>query len=294
MDWSVPLESGIWWAPLAPGAKGGFLQSPAVQNVPALAYYCQLRNFSGSSARPGKNVGHPSLLNDPPCKCGDIYPSTVAEIRHAQTNVFVFALVTALLPESTQTGNHWPEPVRPGGVQQPEEAGAQGGGCVHRPWQGWQGWSPGWVHSLPSVLLLKSSALSVHYCPPCPSVRYSFESFTMYLWININPCEVVDVMSGVFTSFQRVSFEDENKKNVCLPLKNPWRFFADFKTSSKPTAGTNIKISGFYKYKGINVGITQPNDHVFTCQPLTTSLTPARQLCRMRGCQNSNGDAACK
>lgn len=151
MDWSVPLESGIWWAPLAPGAKGGFLQSPAVQNVPALAYYCQLRNFSGSSARPGKNVGHPSLLNDPPCKCGDIYPSTVAEIRHAQSNVFVFALVTALLPESTQTGNHWPEPVRPGGVQQPEEAGAQGGGCVHRPWQGWQGWSPGWVHSLPSV-----------------------------------------------------------------------------------------------------------------------------------------------
>lgn len=68
----------------------------------------------------------------PPCKCGDIYLSTVAEIRHAQTNVFVFALVIALLPESTQTGNHWPEPVRPGGVQQPEEAGAQGGGCVHR------------------------------------------------------------------------------------------------------------------------------------------------------------------
>lgn len=230
----------------------------------------------------------------PPCKCGDIYPSTVAEIRHAQTNVFVFALVTALLPESTQTGNHWPEPVRPGGVQQPEEAGAQGGGCVHRPWQGWQGWSPGWVHSLPSVLLLKSSALSVHYCPPCPSVRYSFESFAVCLWININPCEVVDAMPGVFTSFQRVSFEDENKKNVCLPLKNPWRFFADFKTSSKPTAGTNIKISGFHKYKGINVGITQPNDHVFTCQPLTTSLTPSRQLCRMRGCQNSNGDATCK
>lgn len=146
----------------------------------------------------------------------------------------------------------------------------------------------------PPFLLLKSSALSVHYCPPCPSVRYSFESFAMYLWININPCEVVDVMSGVFTSFQRVSFEDENKKNVCLPLKNPWRFFADFETSSKPTAGTNIKISGFYKYKGINVGITQPNDHVFTCQPLTTSLTPSRQLCGMRGCQNSNGDAACK
>lgn len=97
---------------------------------------------------PERMLDTPLCSTMPPRKCGDIYPSTVAEIRHAQTNVFVFALVTALLPESTQTGNHWPEPVRPGGVQQPEEAGAQGGGCVHRPWQWWQGWSPGWVHSL--------------------------------------------------------------------------------------------------------------------------------------------------
>lgn len=94
--------------------------------------------------------------------------------------------------------------------------------------------------------------------------------------------------------FSGCHLRTKTKKNVCLPLKNPWRFFVDFETSSKPTAGTNIKISGFHKYKGINVGITQPNDHVFTCQPLTTSPTPARQLCRMRGCQNSNGDAACK
>lgn len=47
--------------------------------------------------------------------------------------MFVFALVTALLPEQTETSNNWPEPVRPGGIQQPEEAGSQGGGCVHGP-----------------------------------------------------------------------------------------------------------------------------------------------------------------
>lgn len=58
------------------------------------------------------------------------------ETRHggtAEANVFVFALVTALLPEQTETSNNWPEPVRPGGIQQPEEAGSQGGGCVHGP-----------------------------------------------------------------------------------------------------------------------------------------------------------------
>lgn len=73
----------------------------------------------------------------------------------------------------------------------------------------------------PPFLLLKSSALSVHYCPPCPSVRYSFESFAVCLWININPCEVVDVMPGVFTSFQRVSFEDEKKKKRLSSFKEP-------------------------------------------------------------------------
>lgn len=43
----------------------------------------------------------------------------------------------------------------------------------------------------------------------------------MYLWININPCEVADVMPGVFTSFQRVSFEDENKKKRLSSFKEP-------------------------------------------------------------------------
>ncbi len=50
-----------------------------------------------------------------------------------ETSVFVFSLITALLPEQTQTSYNWPESVRTGGVQQPEEAGSQGGGCVHSP-----------------------------------------------------------------------------------------------------------------------------------------------------------------
>lgn len=56
-----------------------------------------------------------------------------------QRLMFVFALVPALLPEQAETSNNWPEPVWPGGVQQPEEAGSQGGGRVHGPRQGWQG-----------------------------------------------------------------------------------------------------------------------------------------------------------
>lgn len=59
------------------------------------------------------------------------------EEKKAKTNVCV-ALVPALLPEQTETSNNWPEPVWPGGVQQPEEAGSQSSGCFHGPRQGWQ------------------------------------------------------------------------------------------------------------------------------------------------------------
>lgn len=45
--------------------------------------------------------------------------------------VCVRSLISELLPKQTETGHHWPEPVWPGGVQQPEEAGPQGGGRVH-------------------------------------------------------------------------------------------------------------------------------------------------------------------
>lgn len=52
-------------------------------------------------------------------------------LTKAETNASVFSLISALLPEQTEASHHRPELVRPGGVQQPEEAGSQSGGCVH-------------------------------------------------------------------------------------------------------------------------------------------------------------------
>lgn len=52
-------------------------------------------------------------------------------LTKAEINASVFSLISALLPEQTEASHHRPKFVRPGGVQQPEEAGSQGGGCVH-------------------------------------------------------------------------------------------------------------------------------------------------------------------
>lgn len=57
----------------------------------------------------------------------------MSDMLSVKLKLVCFAPFTASLPEQVKASNYWPEPVWSGGLQQPEEAGAQGGGCVHGP-----------------------------------------------------------------------------------------------------------------------------------------------------------------
>lgn len=98
---------------------GPFLSSPVLIQASALVGYVTSTETisSGECQSPPEASDHMEMFTTVSAK--------------AEIDSSVFSLISALLPEQAEAGHHRPEFVRPGGVHQPEEAGSQGGGCVH-------------------------------------------------------------------------------------------------------------------------------------------------------------------